>query len=305
MRKQAAPTHHSQGVKYAKRRANCGLVLGQKLLLILLATVLVLSLSPAPSVHAQTFFYPPAGCTASSLSGFYVCGLQFVAGWNLISLPVVPVANSTFPNTVPGIFGTNTPNGHFRQTYVLSVWTFVAATGSWQYCTVPSGNPTSCGPGSTLTSMVDGKGYWVNVVASFNLEYPWNGLGVSPIGGFPYYTTYLNPSYGGLVGSVIPPASPPPSYALAGPFKWNLVGFKPQPDPNATLPNPHGTGPGETVANYLASLPSANYDQNSVWIYDSFTSTWTKSTAATASDIYLSAGQAMWILVYTPSTLNP
>ena len=69
-------------------------------------------------------------------------------------------------------------------------------------------------PTGTLTTMVDGNGYWI----------------------------YMNQADTLLVnGFIIPPASSPPTYSLVQ--GWNLVGFKPQP-----------TIGSETLGNYLSSI---------------------------------------------------
>lgn len=90
-------------------------------------------------------------------------------------------------------------------------------------------------------------------------------------------------------GYVIPPVAAPPTYQLK--VGWNLVGFKPQP----TIQN-------EAVSRYLTSIVGS-YDQNNVWIYDNTSGSWTRSTGTTM----LTSGEAMWILVTSPSgaTLRP
>ncbi len=133
---------------------------------------------------------------STGLSGFL---LQLQAGWNLISLPVVPTQTAIAKLLLPLI----------QLHELVIVWSFTPPA-TWSFFN--PGPPTS----GTLTTMVDGKGYWVNVKEAVNMT---------------------------VVGYIIPPASSPPSYSLA--TGWNLVGFKPQP----TIQN-------ETVVNYLASLDS-------------------------------------------------
>jgi len=122
--------------------------------------------------------------------------------------------------------------------------------------------------------MVDGKGYWVYAEVAFTLNNANN----------------LAPTWGGLVGSVIVPSSPPPSYSLT--VGWNLAGYKPEPDPTMS----------ETVSTYLSSINGV-YNVNSVWIYDNPTGTWVQATGATM----IAPGEAMWIYVtsHAGATLRP
>ncbi len=131
---------------------------------------------------------------SSGLSGFL---LQLQPGWNLISLPLVPTQTAIAKLLLPLI----------QLHELVIVWGFTPPA-TWSFFN--PGPPSS----GTLTSMVDGKGYWVNVKDAVNMT---------------------------VVGYIIQPASSPPSYSLAA--GWNLVGFKPQPNVQ-----------NETVANYLASI---------------------------------------------------
>ena len=131
---------------------------------------------------------------STGLSGFL---LQLQAGWNLISLPVVP--------SQPAIGKLLLPLVQLHE--LVIVWSFTPPS-TWTFYN--PGPPVS----GTLTTMVDGKGYWVNVKDAVNMT---------------------------VVGYVIVPGAVPPSYSLAA--GWNLVGFKPQP----TIQN-------ETVTTYLTSV---------------------------------------------------
>jgi hypothetical protein len=120
-------------------------------------------------------------------------------GWNLISLPLIPTDSSI--TAVLG--GLSVPYA----TNVLSVWSYNAATTTW----------TSWAPGvpsPSLTTMVDGKGYWIHMIdalpAGTTITFSGSAL---PLGGI----------------------TPPPSYAVV--VGWNLMGFE------STLAN--------TVTNYL------------------------------------------------------
>ncbi len=123
--------------------------------------------------------------------------LELQPGWNLISLPVVPTQTAVAKLLLPLI----------QLHELIIVWSFTPPA-TWSFFN--PGPPSS----GTLASMVDGKGYWVNMKDAVNMT---------------------------VVGYVIPPASGPPSYSLVA--GWNLVGFKPQP----TIQN-------ETVAVYLTSI---------------------------------------------------
>ncbi|MGD0175630.1 MAG: NHL repeat-containing protein [Candidatus Bathyarchaeia archaeon] len=147
---------------------------------------------------------------STGLSAFL---LELQAGWNLISLPLVPTQTATAKLLTPLI-----------QLHELVVaWGFTAPN-TWSYF-----KPPNLG---TLTTMVDGKGYWVLVTDAINIT---------------------------IAGYVITPGSAPPTYSLAA--GWNLFGFKPQP----LIQN-------ETMATYLTSLDTKYssiwvYDNlNATWI---------------------------------------
>lgn len=121
---------------------------------------------------------------SSGLSGFL---LELQAGWNLISLPLRPTQTATGKLLAPII----------QMNDLVTVWGFTPPS-TWSYF-----KPPNLG---TLTSMVDGKGYWVLVTDAINIT---------------------------IVGYVITPGSAPPTYPLA--TGWNLFGFKPQPIGNETV----------------------------------------------------------------------
>jgi outer membrane protein assembly factor BamB len=136
----------------------------------------------------------PTTYTANFKFKNYVVKLD--AGWNLMSLQVVP-ANPSITALLSALI---------RSNEVGSVWGYSAATKSWSFY-LP-GKP------STLSTMVDGQGYWVYMTQADTL--------------------YFN-------GTVIPPTMLPSTYSLSA--GWNLVGFKPQP-----------TIQSETVSQYLSSI---------------------------------------------------
>jgi hypothetical protein len=104
--------------------------------------------------------------------------IDLVEGWNLISLPLIPL-DSAINAVVAGILDK-----------VISVWHYDAAAKRW-YSFAP-------GASSDLTSMRDGKAYWINMKAAQNLT---------------------------LAGreNAVPPALPPTYDVVVG---WNMVGFK-------------------------------------------------------------------------------
>lgn len=181
-------------------------------------------------------FPNPAGLTASAL--------ELHAGWDLVSLPLVP-ANSLITQLLAGLIQYND---------LVIVWGYsTTPTPTWSSFTPPNSG--------ALKNMVDGLGYWVNVKAEVNMT---------------------------VAGYVIPPASSPPAYKLT--TGWNLVGFKPQPDPTSTS---------ETVSGYLASI-TGSYDTSNVWVYNTG-GNWVRMQPTDA----LTPGQAMWILMTAPATLKP
>jgi len=104
--------------------------------------------------------------------------IDLVEGWNLISLPLIPL-DSDIEVVLAGILDN-----------ILSVWHYDAAAERW-YSFAP-------GASSDLSSMRDGKAYWINMEAAQTLN---------------------------LAGTEMPKGTQlPPAYdVVAG---WNMVGFK-------------------------------------------------------------------------------
>jgi hypothetical protein len=106
--------------------------------------------------------------------------IQLHKGWNLISLPLVP-ANSSIASVLSLLL---------KQGVLGSVWHYDAETKMWH----------SYAPGAPpdLITMVDGKGYFINVTA-------YNVLIVQG------------------TEQPLPPATPPVYHVVPG---WNLIGYK-------------------------------------------------------------------------------
>jgi len=87
--------------------------------------------------------------TSSGLAGFL---LELQAGWNLISLPIVPV------QTAPSLL----LKALIQVNDLVTVWGYsTSPKPSWSFFAPPNSG--------TLKSMVDGLGYWVNVRFAMNI----------------------------------------------------------------------------------------------------------------------------------------
>ena len=131
-----------------------------------------------------------------TLTAHYEVQITLQSGWNLISLPLVP-SDSLIGDLLKPLVTKNE---------VVSVWTYTSTPRVWQYY-LP-------GKTSTLTTMVDGNGYWIYMTAADKLN---------------------------VTGTVIPNSHIPPTYPLVA--GWNLLGFKPQP----VITN-------DTVSQYLGGI---------------------------------------------------
>ena len=123
--------------------------------------------------------YPEPICGAP-VAGIYTCNIALSSGWNLISLPVIPTS-SAIADVLAGKTGAG----------VIDTVQYYD-DGDW----VPYHPATASGD---LTTMQDGKGYWVNVTGgAANLA---------------------------VTGTAAPAApNPLPSYQVIP--GWNLIGFK-------------------------------------------------------------------------------
>ncbi len=169
------------------------------------------------------------------------------AGWNLISIPVIP-NNTAIKTILSPLIAANE---------VAIVLSYTGTPRTWKSFTPPSSG--------TLTTMVDGDAYWIYMKAADTL--------------------FVN-------GTVIPPAATPHTYPLVA--GWNLVGYKPQPTFNANV----------TVGEYLSSI-TGSYVSNSAWIYNNADGTWTRADVTPVTGTIIHVGEAVWIYVTAPATLNP
>jgi len=139
-----------------------------------------ITVSPSGKVGGATI--PAAALTAATVTleqgDFDQEDIDLDEGWNLISLPLVPL-DSAISAVLAGIMDD-----------VISVWYWNAAAARW-YSFAP-------GAASDLTSMTDGKAYWINMEAARTLN---------------------------LAGSEMPEGTQlPPAYDVV--VGWNMVGFK-------------------------------------------------------------------------------
>jgi len=109
-----------------------------------------------------------------------VSSIDLAAGWNLISLPLIP-SNTATAAVMSGVSGNVTVVYYYNAAATIPGWL------SW----TPSG-------GGTLTTMEDGKGYWIYMATA----------GTFTFSGNPMPT---------------PPALPPTYDVVAG---WNMIGVK-------------------------------------------------------------------------------
>jgi hypothetical protein len=139
-----------------------------------------ITVSPSGKVEGEDI--PADALTAATVTVsqgvFDVASITLVEGWNLISLPLIPL-DSAIDAVVAGIMDN-----------VISVWHYNAAAKHW-YSFAP-------GASSDLSSMKDGKAYWINMEAAQTLN---------------------------LAGSEMPKGTQlPPTYDVV--VGWNMVGFK-------------------------------------------------------------------------------
>jgi hypothetical protein len=151
-------------------------------------------------------------------------GIPLSTGWNLVSTPLVPNNNAIKSILAPAIAA--------NELSIVWSYTGTGTTRTWQSFTPPSTG--------TLTTMVDGSGYWIYMKTADVLF---------------------------VGGTVIPPSVNPSTYSLVP--GWNLVGFKPQPSIIS-----------ETVGSYLSSITGSYdsnnvwiYNANGSWTRDTGGST--------------------------------
>jgi hypothetical protein len=161
--------------------------------------------------------------------GLTPASITLKPGWNLVSLELIPTC---CPYTNTGCCTCGKPiEGVLADALgrVESVWYFTGgASGVWQ----------SYAPGapSSLTTMTDGRAYWVKVTSGADIPFTYQGRTAPAGGGMPFYYSYV-----------------------AG---WNMVGFK------------RAAG-GETVQNYLGGTCGTTYpNTNTAWFWNAAPQTW-------------------------------
>jgi hypothetical protein len=110
--------------------------------------------------------------------------------WNLISLPLVPLADPPVASVLAAIPAADRAN-------ILSIWHYNRCTDKWAVW------PTPAAGQETLAQLIDGESYWVRV------KYPLTGCG--------NITLWV---WG--TAKPMPPAAPAQYNVCAG---WNMVGF--------------------------------------------------------------------------------
>jgi len=94
----------------------------------------------------------PATLTVSGAEPAYPYNINLVIGWNLISIPKTP-SPSTTADVLSGII-----------TNVQTVWSYDAATATWDYYTTIVGPPQG-----NLTNITEGEAYWIEMTAADTL----------------------------------------------------------------------------------------------------------------------------------------
>jgi len=118
--------------------------------------------------------------TTTTLPGHLMIPIQLHTGWNLISLPVIPLSTSI----------SDVLKSQIASQDISIVWTYTSTPRTWQSY-VP-------GKGGTLTTMVDGNAYWIymtrndtlyvdgtiiptnSVPSTYSLNQGWNLVGFKP-----------------------------------------------------------------------------------------------------------------------------
>jgi hypothetical protein len=122
--------------------------------------------------------------TAASFPVLTSAPITLYPGWNLVSLPLIPT-NTNIQNVLSQ-----------AMPYIASVWTCTGggtSGGTWSYF--------APGVTSSLTTMVDGKAYWINLNGSTNRTFTFQGRKGNP------------------------PPSSPPTYTITTPG-WYMIGYK-------------------------------------------------------------------------------
>ena len=217
-------------------------------LLKIVATNVSSGLSSTPYIMTCSFTITNTGVFPVQTSPT----ITLYPGWNLVSLPLVPT-NSSLQN----VLGNALPS-------ITAIWTCSGGGttgGTW----------SSWSPGLSygLTTIVDGKAYWINT-----------NLTTGQTATF---------TFQGRVGN--PPPSAPPSYSY--PAGWNMVGFTFSPSTGESVTSYLGQQ-NTTSANY--NLPVIGYNAN-----PAYTVGFTTLSGTTPN---MNPGFGYWVFYNTAGTVN-
>jgi len=162
--------------------------------------------------------------------------LSLCEKWNLISLPLVPLGMTGSIAISDALASANIPplealgagyGGFFASQVIGAIWYFDAGTGTWLHWTASTADT------DTLTTLEDGKAYWVYVgypltTAIDNVLYALAGPGYEGTAAGLFTLFGVDPCCGAIDwwvwGTKMPvPYNPPSAYDVVE--GWNMVGF--------------------------------------------------------------------------------
>ena len=230
-----------------EKKVLCGLICFTIILsLVIPLWSTVVRASPAveiPSQHDSDLY------TIGQNSG----GVSLVGGWNLISLPIVP-----FDTSIDSVLA-SLPFPHD----LISVWYYDRCQGEW--LVYGNGNTTF----KSLTTMEDGKAYWVR------MRYPEEQDPDPYISGTYPYTLWV-------FGTKAPtPPGLPSSYDVCK--GWNMVGFRSMED--------------MAPEDYLAAFSPSDY--GGIYGWDPYLQDWI------ANPDKLVPGHGYWIPFSVAGAIHP
>ncbi len=174
--------------------------------------------------------------------------ISLQAGWNLISTPLL-----LYDDDIADVLLHLNVDAHL---YVKSVWAFDGSTWTWWQPGVAA---------STLSKIVDGKGYWIEMKTPANLTFVGSWLGA---GG-----DETPPTYGVIDG-------------------WNLIGYTHFARPTALFPT-------STAANYLG--PNVYPNVQALLRYNP----WTGYYIAVYDSQHMTLGAGYWLATTQAGTIRP